>query len=86
MAVDTKEKRMNAAGVGRPWMRSKLPGANDQAWRIASGNGYGGNTIASSITEGLQWTTASGPLEWTTASGPMEWTATAGLLEWTIGD
>jgi hypothetical protein len=37
---------MAATGVGRPWMRGKLPGANDQEWRIASGNAYGGNVIA----------------------------------------
>jgi len=48
MAVDSQEKRMNAVGVGRPWMRTKLPGANDQPWRVASGNGYGGNAISSS--------------------------------------
>lgn len=47
MALDTKEKRMAAAGVGRPWMRAKLPGANDEEWRIASGNAWGGNTLAS---------------------------------------
>jgi len=45
MSVDTQEKRMNAVGVGRPWMRSKLPGSNDEAWRIASGLGYGGNAL-----------------------------------------
>lgn len=49
MAVDTQEKRQNASGVGRTWMRSKLPGANDQAWRIASGHGYGGNAIAAPV-------------------------------------
>ncbi len=49
MALDTKEKRMNVVGVGRPWMRAKLPGTNDQAWRVASGNGYGGNTIAAPV-------------------------------------
>ena len=43
---DSQEDRMNVVGVGRPWMRSKLPGAKDQQWRIASGNAYGGNTIA----------------------------------------
>lgn len=37
---------MAATGVGRPFMRGKLPGANDQEWRIASGNAYGGNSIA----------------------------------------
>lgn len=49
MALDTQEKRMNVVGVGRPWLRSKLPGAKDQAWRVASGNAYGGNTIAAPV-------------------------------------
>lgn len=53
MAVDTQEKRMNAVGVGRPYLRSKLPGANDQPWRIASGNGYGANTIAAAVVAAL---------------------------------
>ena len=85
MAVDTQEKRMNAVGVGRPWMRSKLPGVNDQAWRIASGNGYGGNAVASTAGAGMQWTTSGGPIEWTTTAGPAEWTATTGPIDWTIG-
>lgn len=46
MGLDTQEKRMAATGVGRPWMRAKLPGANDQEWRIASGNAYGGNALS----------------------------------------
>lgn len=46
MALDSKEKRMAVVGVGRPWMRTKLPGTNDQEWRIASGNAYGGNPIS----------------------------------------
>ncbi|KKL72026.1 hypothetical protein LCGC14_2089030 [marine sediment metagenome] len=37
---------MAVTGVGRPWMRSKLPGTNDQEWRIASGNAYGGNALS----------------------------------------
>jgi len=53
MAVDTQEKRMAATGVGRPWMRGKLPGTNDQEWRIASGNGYGGNEIAAPPEEAV---------------------------------
>ena len=86
MAVDTKEKRMNAAGVGRPWMRSKLPGANDQAWRIASGNGYGGNELSAIASIGVEWTTDDGPIEWTTTDGPIEWTVNTGPIEWTIGE
>lgn len=46
MGLDTQEKRMASTGVGRPWMRAKLPGANDQEWRIASGNAYGGNALS----------------------------------------
>jgi hypothetical protein len=49
MALDTQEKRMNVVGVGRPWLRTKLPGAKDQAWRVASGNAYGGNEIAAPV-------------------------------------
>jgi hypothetical protein len=30
-------------------MRAKLPGANDQAWRVASGHAYSGNTIGTGI-------------------------------------
>ena len=52
MAIDTKEKRANVLGVGRPWMRDKFPVASpDEQWRIASGNAYGGNAL--SPTEGL---------------------------------
>ncbi len=49
MALDTQAKRMNAVGVGRPWLRSKFPGVKDQAWRVASGNAYGGNEIAAPV-------------------------------------
>lgn len=49
MALDTQEKRMNAAKVARPFMRAKFPGAVDQAWRVASGNAYGGNEIAAPV-------------------------------------
>ena len=49
MALDTKEKRMAAAGVGRPWMRAKLPGANDEEWRVASGNAWGGNALTITV-------------------------------------
>ena len=50
MAVDTQEKRMNAAGVARPYTRARLAvGASDQQSRIGSGNGYGGNAIAAPV-------------------------------------
>lgn len=46
MALDTKEKRQNATGVGRPWMRSQFPVATpDEQWRIGIGNAYGGNVL-----------------------------------------
>lgn len=46
MAIDSKEKRQNAAGVGRPYMRHPEPvGATDEQSRIARGLGYGGNAL-----------------------------------------
>lgn len=50
MALDTREKRQNAAGVGRPYLRGKLPvGATDEQSRIASGLGYGGNPLNAAV-------------------------------------
>jgi len=48
MALDTQEKRQNAAGVGRGWLRgSRFPvGATDEQSRIAAGLGYGGNALS----------------------------------------
>ena len=46
MAIDTREKRAHVPGVGRPWVRGKLPWAIDEQWRIASGNAYGGNALS----------------------------------------
>ncbi len=51
MAIDTQQKRMSAAGCGRPYMRAHFPGTINQAWRIAAGNAYSGNTLV-----GLSWT------------------------------
>lgn len=46
MAIDDREKRMNAARVARPWMRAKhAVGGFDEQARIASGHGYGGNAL-----------------------------------------
>ena len=46
MALDTEEKRKAVPGVGRPFLRAKLPvAAKDEAWRLASGNAYGGNAL-----------------------------------------
>jgi len=49
MALDSKAKRASIPGVGRPWYRTKQPAANSVAWRIASGNAYGGNAIAAPV-------------------------------------
>lgn len=47
MALDTKEKRFNVAGITRHAIRVKLPQASkDQQWRVASGNAYGGFTLS----------------------------------------
>lgn len=44
MAIDTQEKRMAAAGCGRPWMRATYPtGTIDAEERASIGNTYGGN-------------------------------------------
>lgn len=53
MALDSNKKRANAARVGRPWIRSKWPGADlsTQTGRVASSNTYGGNTVASTASE-----------------------------------
>jgi len=41
MAIDSQQKRMAAAGVGRPWMRATFPVASPtEAWRISVGNAY----------------------------------------------
>lgn len=42
---DTREKRACILGVGRPWMRDKLPGTIDEGWRLATGNVYCGNAL-----------------------------------------
>ena len=47
MALDTAEKRQNAAGAGRIFMRTHFPIATpDEEWRIASGIAYGGNALS----------------------------------------
>ncbi|KKM16055.1 hypothetical protein LCGC14_1689730 [marine sediment metagenome] len=51
MSIDTKEKRANVLGVGRPWMRDKFPVATpDEQWRMASGLTYGGNALSAPAT------------------------------------
>lgn len=46
MALDTREKRANVLGVGRPWLRHPHPGTIDEQWRIARGSAYGGNALS----------------------------------------
>ncbi len=47
MAIDSKEKRASALGVGRPWVRDKFPIATpDEEWRASSANSYGGNALS----------------------------------------
>ena len=60
MALDSKAKRASIPGVGRPWYRTKQPAANSVAWRIASGNAYGGNAIAAATTS-VGWTRSLTP-------------------------
>ena len=50
MAIDSKEKRQNVPGVGRPYMRNKFPVATpDEQWRMASGLTYGGNALSPGV-------------------------------------
>jgi len=47
--MDSKEKRQNVIGVGRPWMRNHFPVAvPDTEWRAASGLSYGANGLTGS--------------------------------------
>jgi hypothetical protein len=43
MALDTKEKRQNAIGSGRPYLRNHFPvvAPGDAQWRAAGGLAYG---------------------------------------------
>jgi hypothetical protein len=85
MAIDTQEKRMNVVGVGRPWLRTKLPGANDEAWRIASGNAYGGNALtpAGETATPRTWTPAARATSWTLESRETTYTPAARPTTWT---
>ena len=47
MAMNTQQKRMSAAGVGRPWMRAVFPVASPTAaWRQNVGLVYSGNALS----------------------------------------
>lgn len=53
MALDTAEKRQNAAGAGRVFMRTHFPVATpDEQWRIAGGIAYGGNALSPPVGGG----------------------------------
>ncbi len=49
MALDTREKRENVPGVGRPWMRAHHTETIDQQWRMAVGLAYGGNALSPGV-------------------------------------
>ncbi len=46
MAIDTREKRENIPGIGRPWMRAHHTETIDEQWRIGVGLAYGGNVLS----------------------------------------
>ncbi len=58
MAIDTQQKRMSAAGCGRPYMRGHFPGTINEAWRIAAGNAYSGNALTPPVGGRLMGTLA----------------------------
>ena len=50
MAIDSKEKRQNITGVGRPYIRDHFPIATpDEEWRVGVGNVYGGNPLVAVV-------------------------------------
>ena len=50
MALNTQQKRMSAAGVGRPWMRAVFPVASPTAaWRQNVGLVYAGNALSAIV-------------------------------------
>ncbi len=49
MAIDSAEKRQNAAKFGRIFMRTQFPiAAPDEQWRAGVVNMYGGNALSPS--------------------------------------
>ena len=85
MAIDTQQKRMSAAGAGRPWIRSHLAGEKNQAWRMAAGHSYSGNPIAgAAIVEGLQYTIGLKPTHFTIPDLRSEFTILDGKPDFTI--
>ena len=67
MAIDSRQKRMSVAGCGRPYMRAHHTGTINQAWRIAAGNAYSGNTLVSVVISDNR--TASGRIILAITSG-----------------
>lgn len=49
MALDTREKRENVPGIGRPWMRAHHTETIDEQWRISVGLAYGGNALTPAV-------------------------------------
>ncbi len=49
MAIDTREKRENVPGIGRPWMRAHHTETIDEQWRISVGLAYGGNALTPGV-------------------------------------
>ena len=48
--IDTQQKRMSAAGAGRPWKRGVFPVATPtEAWRLNVGMAYAGNALSPAI-------------------------------------
>lgn len=70
MALDTQEKRMAAAGAGRPFMRAHFPVATpDEEWRISIGIAYGGNALTPAMVLIDPHTATIGPILLSLASG-----------------
>ncbi len=60
MALDSRQKRMSVVGVGRPWLRTKMPSiSNELAWRMASGLSYAGNAITGPPSTVIAWSEAA---------------------------
>ncbi len=55
MALDTQQKRMSAAGAGRPFMRAVFPVITPtEAWRVGIGIAYNGLDIEGPVAFGTQ--------------------------------
>lgn len=83
MAVDTQEKRMNAAHCGRPWKRGKFPtGGFDEQARISIGHAYGGNALSPGPVDAvLSPTLVTSFFEATSAGSFFESAANPGYFE-----